>query len=1009
VFRDLRLTRITTDDGLPQGMVQDILQDQQGYLWFTTKDGLARSDGYDFTIFKHDQDDTTSIGGDHTNILYQDSKGYVWIGVFGVGVDRFDPSRGIFEHVLVQDLERTAYNEILRIREGPQGHIWFNSDAGDLLVVRSDDPAGKLALRPAHQVFPDRTLPRTINSFAFDQAGALWAVQADTLFQYGSQGMRRWQLSKRVAANYGDLEPHLLLYRRSKDEMILSLPGMFVRFNASAGIVLDTLPISNAYRVLDLQLIDDAGRLWYRNDDEIIRRIDLDQGTVEQLRLMTGEKDVYNEMETVFFSCQDNSGNVWGGTRGYGVLKLSSNSAKLQSRRAEQMTGYYMDHYTINGHSQFAMTRHQLKPDPGPAPGTMKRHGFGTPAGKKSWLGAITDPQGRTWGILADGERSAPLLGYVDPAGELRTTNVLSSLDIPNRVLHGQGTEIWVLTSLGRGSWNKPEALVRIDTDALQVTGRYELPVPFHLSKYWPISQWSVAPDGTVWMATIEGLLSLDPHTAAWRVFRHDAADTTSLPANLLFSLCPDPKDPANFLWVGTESKGMAQLDKRTGKFKRVSSRDGLPNDVIYGILSDAQGLLWISTNTGLCRYDPASGTARTYTKADGIAGNEFNRYGSLILPDGRFFFDGMDGGTAFDPAALSYEGATSPTLITGVRLATRSVAMHELERGNADPVPSITIPYNEPLVTFRFAVMDHTAPERNTFRYQLIGYTNGWIDGAARNEATFTNLDPGTYMFEVQGTNHAGLSDPVHASIRLTVTSPWWGTWWFRTIMALAFFGAVYAIYRIRLQQHLRVIAVREGIARDLHDEIGSTLSSVALYGAVARKRIKDLAPADRTVLERISDGASAAIGSMNDIVWAVSTEKNASEHVTQRMQRFASDICDAKGIELEFELGPAMASMDFDLTQRKNLYLIFKEAVHNAVKYAACSRIEVKLWKEGEVVIMTVSDNGNGFELDGTADGMGGNGIHNMHARANELQAELSIGSGAGKGTVVTLKFEK
>ncbi|MCB0778890.1 MAG: hypothetical protein KDC03_05000, partial [Flavobacteriales bacterium] len=193
---------------------------------------------------------------------------------------------------------------------------------------------------------------------------------------------------------------------------------------------------------------------------------------------------------------------------------------------------------------------------------------------------------------------------------------------------------------------------------------------------------------------------------------------------------------------------------------------------------------------------------------------NEFNRYGSLVLPDGSMFFDGMDGGTSFHPADLTEGKDPSPTLLTGIRLATRSIAMHEL-LDTAGTLLSLTLPHNEPLVTFRFALMDHTAPKRNTFRYRLVGYTDDWIDGSTRNEATFTNLDPGDYTFEVQGTDHEGMIDPHTASIHLSILPPWWRTWWFRTAMALLIIGSAYALYRFRLEQQLREVRLREHIAR--------------------------------------------------------------------------------------------------------------------------------------------------------------------------------------------------
>jgi streptogramin lyase/two-component sensor histidine kinase len=1009
--RELHLLNITTEDGLPQGMVEDILQDRSGYLWYTTKDGLARSDGYGFTIFKHDASDSTSVAGNHTNLLFEDRKGYLWVAVFGQGLDRYDPAHGRFDHVsIATDLPEESFNEIIAMVEAPDGAIWCLSSYRHLCVVRTDPATGSMSMTAVGTVYPQAQLPVLPSAIAFDEAGLLWVLNDSVLTAGGIgpdgiyQPVQRWSLPAPTRSNVGEVEPHLLKHWAQAQEIILSLPGAFLRISTKDHAVLDSIALDPNVRVQELQLIDDAGRLWYRSDDDAIRRLQLHTGELEHLVLFAGEKNVHDRMETAFFSCQDDRGNFWAGTKGYGILKLSRNGNYFSKRPGEPIIAYFVNTYTIQGHKQFAMTRHRIPQEPSKAPEGLDRYGFATKAFGKVWEGAATDPQGRTWGLLTDGLRSPQQLCYVDKEGRFHRADLLEERDVPNRVFHGAGSDIWVTTSSKDRAWNVREGLLRIDAATLTVRARYEFPVPFLLSKYWPISQWSVAPDGTIWMATIEGLLALDPEANAWQVFKHQPKDPTSLPSDILFSLCPDPEEPEHYLWVGTEGAGMAKFDKRTGTCVRYSELDGLPNDVVYSILSDGYDRLWIGTNTGLCCFDPGRNLFRTYTKADGIAGNEFNRYGSLILPDGSLFFDGMDGGTLFHPDDLEPDTVASRTLLTGVRLAERELAMHQLT--NTGTQAAITIPYGAPLIAFRFAVMDHTDPTHNTFRYRMEGYTNGWIDGGTRNEATFTNLDPGTYTFTVQGTNSAGVLDPVGASIALTITPPWWGTWWFRIAVACVFFGGVYGLYRYRLAQEIRVVKLREGIARDLHDEIGSTLSSVSLYGAVARKRIKNLDPVDSEVLESISAGASSAIESMNDIVWAVNSENDALGNVSKRLRAFAGKLCEAQGVALEMNVDVPMAARHFNMAQRKNIYLILKEAVNNALKYSGCTTLLIDHGATEHGSEFKITDNGTGFDMNQRGEnGQGGNGLNNMYKRAEAIKAVLHIRSSPRNGTVVTL----
>ncbi|MCB0810989.1 MAG: hypothetical protein KDB96_17055, partial [Flavobacteriales bacterium] len=432
--RHFQLERITTEQGLPQGMVQDILQDRQGYLWATTKDGLARSDGYGFTIFKHDPADSTSIAGDHSNLLYEDRSGAIWVAVSGVGLDRYDPRTGSFTHVRnAPDLPKTAYDALTRIREDQQGRIWCLSSYRELSVV-VPDASGRPILRAAAKVLPELELPTGICAFEFVE-DHLWVVTDDRLVAIPLKGTTKPAMPDRelplpTLSAIGELEPHQLLVWPEQHELVLGLPGVFLRIAAATGEVLESLPVPAVPRLMEMQLVDDDGRLWYRCDDGVVRRLHLRTGALERLDLTAEDKDVYAHMQTVFFSLQDAQGNFWGGTKGFGMLKLGRNSARFSARPAEPIVGYYVDPYMLNGHLQFAMTRHRLGLSALPSPPELVRSGFGTPAGERNWEGAATDPQGRTWGLLTRGDLEPRVLCHVDRDGHLHRTALLDPADV---------------------------------------------------------------------------------------------------------------------------------------------------------------------------------------------------------------------------------------------------------------------------------------------------------------------------------------------------------------------------------------------------------------------------------------------------------------------------------------------------------------------------------------------------------------------------------------------------
>ncbi|MEZ4740801.1 MAG: triple tyrosine motif-containing protein [Flavobacteriales bacterium] len=518
--------------------------------------------------------------------------------------------------------------------------------------------------------------------------------------------------------------------------------------------------------------------------------------------------------------------------------------------------------------------------------------------------------------------------------------------------------------------------------------------------------------DGRLWLGTYEGLLCLDTRSGKWEAFVNDPRDPLSLPGNMVLATCPDPSEPNEGLWVGTEGNGMAVYDRRTRKFTRYTTEEGLPNDVVYGILQGAAGELWLSTNQGLCRFEPRTGAMRTFTTAHGLPGNEFNRYSALRNSDGTLTFGGMGGAVDFDPADFLTDTLHSPTVITSLRLRNQRVDRNsrpDLLQAFLPFTERIELPYDERMVAFTFSSMDHSAPARNTFRYMLDGLDEEWVECGTTHEATFTNLDPGSYTFRVQGRNSMGIWDPVGASVLLVITPPWWGTWWFRVALVLAVAGALYTLYRYRLAQQLRLVHMRDRIARDLHDEIGSTLSSVALYSEVALREGDKGSTGHAETLARISTSTSEMMESMNDIVWAVNSRNDDLLQVAQRMKAFAARISEAAEMHLEFHFDERLSDRPLTMVQRKNLYLIFKEAVNNAAKYSGGTALKVSLDRQQAEFVLHVEDDGKGMEASNGAHvhSGGGNGLLNMSARAEEMGGTLHVDSANGQGTRVILRF--
>ncbi|HQW42136.1 MAG TPA: two-component regulator propeller domain-containing protein [Flavobacteriales bacterium] len=1009
----VRAELITVDHGLPQGLIWSILQDQQGFLWFATKDGLARYDGYEYRVFRNIPGDTTSLAGNHITALLEDSLGFLWIGTEQDGLHRYDPRTGRFARIK-RDPRLGQLAGIVSIESDTHGDLWVLEYSGGLCVVPNGVAAGPLpALGAAADHYPKLEL-NALRSIRATLNGDLWLLERDELSVWArtSDGLVE-RLRWKVPWPWVEFEhPPGLLHHASAGHMLLVWEKRVIVFDERSVEVVDTLELPGLqFRGSEL-VIDAQDRLWGEGLDKNWFRMDLRTGTTEVIK---PELEGGHALPGTGFLAwiMDRTGVVWAGTSGYGLVKYRSSTERFQTFRFQDSPIQHSAIVATDLEGRELLVHEELMAL-NATEGVLKSiaviDALDARGLEPSWGVCARDPSGCYWlGGGSQHERDG--LYVFDP----RTKELLSVPFAPEdevaAVYPGLGKEVWILSN--RPGEKDRNWLTQVDTRTRTTLQRFEFPGPIRSGTYREIACWRFASDSTIWMATGNGVYGLEARTGNWSHYMHDDQDSTSIPGNEVFSLCFDPDEPDKFMWVGTEGKGMARMDLRTGQCDHtITTEQGLPNDVVYGILPDAHNNLWISTNQGLCRFDPRTGAKKTYTMADGIAGNEFNRYSAEASADGLLYFGGMEGITWFDPEDFYTEADPSPTRITGLKLLNRPVTVSDNTSFLQVPITwldELTLPYSERMITFAFANMDLSVPGQNEYRYILEGMNTNWIENGKGHEATFTNLDPGSYTFRVQGRNSEGRWDEQGTTLLLTITPPWWGTWWFRLLMALILTSIAVAFFRYRLARAMEVVNVRDQIARDLHDEIGSTLSSVALFSTVARKKAGTKVPEATEMLDRITESTTSVMEAMNDIVWAVNAENDDMDHVVQRMRSYAVRLTEAGSCTLEFTIENGLERIHLGMSQRKNLYLIFKEAVNNALKYAEPTVLRVDVSRNGPSIVMQVADNGKGFDPDAPAAGSsGGNGLGNMRKRAKDMGGELHVDTGPGAGTTVELRFK-
>jgi signal transduction histidine kinase len=306
---------------------------------------------------------------------------------------------------------------------------------------------------------------------------------------------------------------------------------------------------------------------------------------------------------------------------------------------------------------------------------------------------------------------------------------------------------------------------------------------------------------------------------------------------------------------------------------------------------------------------------------------------------------------------------------------------------------------------TLEFAALNFRDPDKNRYAYRLDGFDSRWMTTGSRPEATYVNLDPGTYTFRVRAANNDGVWNRTGATLRVVVAPAWYQTWWFRSLVGLALAGLLYLAYRVRVRQLLALAEVRQSIARDLHDDMGSTLSSIAMLSQLARTHFSTPHPERAAALvARIGDSAHRTLDAMDDIVWSITPAHDSLDKVIARMRGFASEVLEAQDIDLAFRVGPGVAGLKLPMRTRREFYLLFKEAINNLAKYARCQNATIALTHTGAELVLTVQDDGVGFDPATPALG-GGNGLANMRARAEAMRGSFSLTSVPGQGTALRL----
>ncbi len=808
-IRPIRFDHLSLEQGLSQSTVMGILQDQRGYIWLATEDGLNRFDGLSFKVYRHDPADVASLPSSFVWGVQEDTSGDLWVATSD-GLARWQRAT---DRVIRE--EKLAGRHIRALRfDAKQKALWIGTrDAG---LLRLDVTSGELR-HFAHDAADSGSLSDDrIYAIYIDGKGRLWVGTDGGLNLLGGDGKRFEHFipnpaeptslsDPKVRAILGDDQGALWVGTSTGGLNRLNpATHRFDHFRHDA-----KAPGSLAHDQVRAILQDADHRLWV--------------GTSQGLELFEPGRQTFAHYRHdptdgssladahVLALAQDRGGVLWVGTRLGGVHKWNplswqfghvapdaENPAGLGSGHvtsfSEDRTGrlwigtfdaglYVMERTT----GEMIPYRHNAKNE--------------RSLGSDQVMVLRHDHLGNLWiGTLDAGLNrfSAATGQFKRYPSDPKRPEGLSANGVTS-ILEDREGKLWLGTYGGGLEQLDPESErfrhFRFDPqDATSLSGDR-------------VSSLAESADGHLWIGTMEkGLNQLDTRTGRFHRFGHRGGDSASLPSDAVHTLFVDA---AGGLWVGTHG-GLSHLPPEGTSFQTFTTRNGLPSDVVYGVRSDHQGRLWLSTNNGLSCFDPRSGQVTNYDVSDGLQSPEFNFGAWHQSPSGELFFGGLNGFNAFRPDRLRRTSVPPPVVLTSVSVGHRPVA------GPADETRGLNLGFRDKVVGFEFAALDFSAPQRNRFAYKLDGFDPEWVPLSGRRSVTYTNLNPGHYNFRLRAANRDGRWNEEGLAVGIDVAAAPWATRWAFSGYFLLLGGSVFGMVRFqqrkldREAEYARMLEVR-------------------------------------------------------------------------------------------------------------------------------------------------------------------------------------------------------
>lgn len=968
-------------DGLASNDVNAIRKDSRGFLWFATREGLSRFDGYEFDTYGR----ANGLSRDWITDFLQTRSGVYWAATPD-GVFRFDPSAPASKQFTAYRAATPGGRRVFVLHEDRAGQVWCGAEDGLYRIrpasgVRGGWQLESVSMDSAAAGGGDR---RVIVLFE-DSRGVLWIGTFNDLYRRTPDGRFERDM------HFPDTERWLAISEDRQGRLWGGrATGLWrILFDGAGGY--RYLPVFVPRKTTFVWQILEApgGTLWLATSSGLGTWVSAPDGLSGQARLYGVENGLavpdVESLET------DREGNLWLGTADGGAMRLARHGF-VSYGKSDGLTGEEAAPTLFRdraGEVRVAF-HHVLKVKRGekfisivPAiPAKIRYLGWG-------WhQSALQDHTGEWWFSTGEGLVRFPnvpiqALGRTRPKSVYTRRDGLRTDEI-FRIFEDSRGDVWIACIGPRGvnglsRWNR-------GSNSIQ---SFDIPVDTVASAF------AEDREGSVWIGFYTGELCRF-RAGSFRCYGSGGGLAGG-------GIRAVHADRTGRLWIAS-LRGITRVEgAATGHpiFRHFGTEDGLSSNVILCLTEDRWGRLYLATARGIDRVEPdgeiAPGRVRHYTAADGLATGELRDV--LVDRNGVLWCASSQGVSRFVPEPDPPRTAP-PVLLRALRV--RGVAYPVVDSGATVRQPLELAP-NQNQLQFDFTGLVFANQETVRYQYKLEPVDRSWSTPSEQRSVNYSNISPGRYRFAVRLITAEGARSDQPAAIAFSIRADFWQQWWFRLLAALVVASLMYLLHRYRTMRVIELERVRTRIAADLHDDIGAGLSQIAVLSEVARTRLDEREPELKSVLANIGAVSRELAESMSDIVWSVNPERDHISDLLQRMRRFGSDVLSARNIDFRFRIPGAEQQLRIGTEVRREVYLIFKEGINNLLRHSGCTHAEIEVSIDGGWFELRVEDNGGGLGGNGNQQGQG---LKSMSERARRLGGEIAFQPAEGGGLRLSVR---